>query len=118
MKVIQRSAIKSADPKKMSIINKRIITSTDDDEELLVEEDEEAQENPSQPVSKPNKPCERTNKHKVKWHDTEEASYNQTEGTTGFQDTAQGNKRDFYLGRLLMTSHKVILSGARRFQGT
>ena len=66
MKVIQRSAIRSADPKKTSIINKQIITSPDNDEELLVEEDEEAEEGPSQPVSKPNKPHERTNKHKVK----------------------------------------------------
>src|SRR5210317_2314265 len=95
MKVIQRSAIRSADPKKTSIINKRIITSPDNDEELLVEEDEEAQEDPSQPVFKPNKPRERMNKHKVKWHDTEEASYDQTEGTTGFHDTTQGNERDF-----------------------
>ena len=95
MKVIQRSTIRSADPKKTSIINKRIITSPDNDEELLVEEDEEAQEDPSHPVSKPIKPRERTNKHKVKWHDTEEASYDQTEGTTGFHDTTQGNERDF-----------------------
>src|SRR5210317_149573 len=50
---------------------------------------------PSHPVSKPFKPRERTNKHKVKWHDTEEASYDQTEGTTGFHDTTQGNERDF-----------------------
>src|SRR5210317_2348778 len=63
MKVIQRSAIQSADPKKMSIINKQIFTSTDNDEELLVEENEEAQEDPSQSVSKPNTPRGRTNKH-------------------------------------------------------
>src|SRR5210317_1142203 len=95
MKVIQRSAIRSANPKKTSIITKQIITTTDNDEELLIEEDEKVQVNPSQPVAKSNKPCERTNKHKVKWHDTEEASYDQTEGTTGFHDTTQGNERDF-----------------------
>src|SRR5210317_2392011 len=94
MKVIQMSAIRSADPKKTSIINKRIINSPDNGEELLVEEDE-AQEDPSHPVSKPIKPRERTNKHKVKWHDTEEASYDQTDGTTGFHDMSQGNERDF-----------------------
>src|SRR5210317_871188 len=90
MKVIQRSAIRSADPKKTSIINKQIINDLDNDEELLVEEDEEAPEDPSHPVSKPIKPRERTNKHKVKWHDTEEASYDQTEGTAGFHDTPKG----------------------------
>src|SRR5210317_2022921 len=42
-----------------------------------------------------NKPRGRTNKYKVKWHDTKEASHDQAEGTTGFHDTAQGNERDF-----------------------
>src|SRR5210317_727643 len=79
----------------MSIINKQIITNAEDDEELLIEEDEVAQQDPSKPVSKPNKPCGRTNKHKVKWHDSEEASYDKTEGITGFHDTTQGNERDF-----------------------
>src|SRR5210317_2583477 len=95
MKVIQRSSIQSADPKKTSIINKLIITNAEDDEELLIEEDEVAQQDSSKPVSKPNIHHGRTNKHKVKWHDTEEASYDKTEGTTGFHNTIQGNERDF-----------------------
>src|SRR5210317_1531035 len=95
MKVIQRSSIQSADPKKMSIINKQIITNAEDDEELLIEEEEVAQQDPSKPVSKPNKPHGRTNKHKVRWHDTEEASYDETEGITGFHETVQENERDF-----------------------
>src|SRR5210317_962225 len=91
MKVIQRSSIWSADPKKTSIINKRIITNAEDDEELLIEEKEVAQQDPSKPVFKPNKPRGSTNKHKVKWHDTEEAFYDETEGINNFHDTVQGN---------------------------
>src|SRR5210317_1186406 len=87
MKVIQKSSIQSVDPKKTSIINKQIITNTEDDEELLIEEEEVAQQDSSKPVSKPNIHHGRTNKHKVKWHDTEEASYDKTEGTTGFHNT-------------------------------
>src|SRR5210317_1095174 len=43
----------------------------------------------------PNKSHGRTNKHKAKCHDTKEASYDQTEGITGFHVTAQGKNRDF-----------------------
>src|SRR5210317_1951086 len=43
MKFIQRSAIRSADPKKTSITNKQILMNTEDDEELLVEEEEVSQ---------------------------------------------------------------------------
>ena len=53
MKVIQRSSIRSADPKKTSIINKQIIKDVKDYEVLLTGEDDYTSQDPRQSVSKP-----------------------------------------------------------------
>ena len=50
MKVIQRSYIRSADPKKTSIINKQIIKDVENDEVLLTGEDDDTSQDPPGPV--------------------------------------------------------------------
>ena len=117
--VIQRSAIRSADPKKGSIRNKRVNfedETNQEDPEII----DAAREMPSLaqssvkpteqhhpttsparplvpkcPTLKANTPLRRTRKHKVKWHNTTEATEDQANGTIGFEDANCGKPDDF-----------------------
>ena len=71
-KVIQRSAIRAADPSLGGFPNNRVRFPEEEDEESLAlfEEDE-----PTTSIPSPSKPkSSRTNKHKVKWHTPTEAT--------------------------------------------
>ena len=77
-KVLQRSAIRTADPRRGAIPNERIVFD-DDNEEEQEPEVVEPDTNNNQPI--PLSKHGRTNKHKVRWHDAPEATLDQEQGT-------------------------------------
>ena len=94
-KILQRSAIRPADPSKCGFPNNRVRFPEEEEDSDFELVDENA-DKPSliQPPPK-QKSSTRTNKHKVKWHNTHEASFDQVHGIEDFSDTEQGTPQDF-----------------------
>ena len=86
-RVIQRSAIRPARPEEGGFPNHGVVRDEATEEENT---DETTKWTPKHPKSQ-----RRTNKHKVKWHDTTEATEDQADGTTGFMDAMEGSEEEF-----------------------
>ena len=93
-KILQRSAIRSADPNKGGVVNNRINFSDDeeDEEPLIIDPHID---DPQSSIVIPRPITKRTNKHKVKGHDTKEASFDQANDTEGYHESVEGEATDF-----------------------
>ena len=86
-RVIQRSAIRPARPEEGGFPNHRVVWDGTTEEEKI---DENIKWMPQIPKS-----TGLTNKHKVKWHDTMEATADQADDNLGLSDAVEGGKDDF-----------------------
>ena len=92
-KVIQRSAIRPADPKKGGIPNLRQVFDEDNLDHIDSEVVEPANVldtpglmNENTPTFRHRPKSARTNKHKVKWHDTQEATVQEADAFSDFEE--------------------------------